>query len=206
MMVVRLRVSEPLGSSDWIHHRLPVRIGRHPEDDCQVLLSTSVPFHLELDWADERLILRVLGQSGVILVRIAGEMRELHGCELTTSAHEIEFAVGGVWVRASIEERALHRLIEAAEGAIDELLRDSARAAMRDDVTAARMVLAALVRGAVRVRAALAAAHDESTSPGSEYNDVTDALVRWAQAAIAATHLVAERVGGDERALIDSVK
>jgi hypothetical protein len=199
MKLVRLRVFEPSGTCERVHY-LPVRIGRHPHNDCQLADPAIARFHLELDWADDRFILRDMGMRNGVHVRVAGEMHELRAGEFTTAAREIEFAIGGVWVRASVEERRAHHVAEAAQSAVAELVEACAQATTCGDQSGVRHVLAALERGAITLRESLQAERErsETESPGLQV-DVWAGLVRWAQASIAAVTVLEELVSADCR-------
>jgi hypothetical protein len=189
MTRVRLFISDPQGTQEHVRY-LPVRIGRHPENDCCVHHRGVSRFHLELDWADSRLQLRDLGSRNGVLVRVAGEMRRLRGSELTTAAREVEFAIAGIWVRVEVEERALPGAAVAVQRAVEQLLQVCAHAAERDD--GARAVLGELERGLVLVRGILQA-QELSVADGPRNDlwvEVVGALRRWTQASIAAVSYV----------------
>jgi hypothetical protein len=196
MKIVRLFVSGPLGTCEYVRYRLPVRIGWQLQDECQ-LAHLQRSFHLELDWANDRLLLRDLGPCNGVLVRVAGEMREFRGRELTTASREIEFAIAGVWVRASVEERRLHRVAEAAHEAIEEIVAACARTSTRDDESGALRVLAALGRGAITLRGSLQADRELSEAERSGPQDeVAEALMRWTQTSVAVVSFIEEILEG----------
>jgi len=197
MKIIRLFFSEPLGTCECVQYHLPVRIGRHPHNDCQLRDPTISRFHLELDWIGDRLVLRDLGTRNGVHVRVAGEMRRLRGRELTTAAREIEFSIAGIWVRASVEERDAHQIAEAAQESAQDLLDACSPMLVTGDYTSALRVLTALGRGAVVLRGALQAARERLELGASDpYGDIGAALMRWTQASIAAVSFVEEVLEG----------
>ncbi|GAC1454378.1 MAG: hypothetical protein PVSMB1_03450 [Gemmatimonadaceae bacterium] len=192
MKIVRLRVSEPLGTCERVHY-LPVRIGGHPQNDCQLVDPAISRFHLELGWSHDRFVLRDLGARDSVHVRVAGEMHKLRAGELTSASREIEFAIAGVWVQARVEERRVHHIAEAAQQAVEELLEACAQAATCGDQSDTRRVLAALGRGALALRDSLQAERERPDPASSNSQDeVPAALIRWAQASIAAFGVLEE--------------
>jgi hypothetical protein len=180
MRIVRLSICEPLETCEWIYYQLPVRIAR-PER-----------FQIELDWANDGLILRDLGTPGRILVRIGDVLQELQGSELTTTASDLECAITGVWIRASVEERLAHPVAEAAQAAVEDLVGSCTEAyasAAHDRGLVALLVLAALERGALSLRSSLQA-------QAGGHDDVTAALARWTQASVAAITFIAGILDG----------
>jgi hypothetical protein len=164
-------VSRPLGDCESVHYRLPIRI------DCVV----------ELDWVEERLVLRDLGSEAGVQVRFAGEMRDLRGTEVTTAAREIEFAAAGAWVRAVLEERTASDVADVAQRAIDGVMAASSGGPELDDVERVARILTAVARGARCLRAALAAA---PPAESGRRDESAAALVRWMQAILAAVSAI----------------
>ena len=190
MKTVRLFVSEPLVDSESVHYRLPLRIGAHPANDYQLIHPAIAPFQFELDCNEDRFVLRDLGVREDVLVRVAGEMLKLHGRELTTAAEEIEFAVGGTWVRACVEVHDLPPICQAIQKGIDELV-----AAYRDapglvDQQGALRALTALGGAGIVLRQALRAELDRPLADRPTLpTDAIVSLMRWVQAALIAVEL-----------------
>jgi hypothetical protein len=193
MMVVRLQVSEPLGTAEFVHYGLPMRIGRpehhaHAHED-----PARARFYLELDWSHERLVLRDLGTPRGVLVRVADGMQQLRGRELTTASRNIEFAIAGTWMRASIEEHSGGVIAEVAQQAVDELLQSCARAAAGGDRPDWRQVLTALGDGANALRGSVQSSRRRGLAECPDTQDeVVAALMRWAQASVAAVSFIEE--------------
>jgi hypothetical protein len=190
MKIARLSISEPLGTSEWVHYHLPVRIGPPLQNDGASCSANDLPVHLELDWANDRLILRDLGTPNPILVRIAGAMQLLRGNELTTAATDIEFAIAGVWMRVSVEERSAHPIAEAAQAAVDQLVGCCTHARAEGERNAL-VLLAALERSTLALRGSLQADRERTEIGRSgEQDEVTAAITRWTQASVSAISVI----------------
>lgn len=103
MSRVRLRVSDRVGTLESIHYRCSVRLGRHPGNDCQLADPGVARFQLELAWRDERLVLRSLERCAGVRLRLGDRVHPLVGSELTTTAREVDLAIGTTVVRVAIE-------------------------------------------------------------------------------------------------------
>lgn len=184
MKIVHLSVFEPFGTCESVHYGLPVRI----DQDAHRGAAHS---RLELDWADDRLVVRDLGTHEGVRVRIAGEMRAFDGRELTTASRELEFAIAGTWFRVVVEERRADAVVEATQAAVNDVLDACAIPDDACEQDAVLNVLAALGRGSLVVRGSLQA-HQERTASErvAPQDDVLAVLMRWAQASMAAVSVI----------------
>jgi len=197
MTVVRLFVSEPLGRCERVRYRFPLRIGRDPRNDFQLVHPAVAQFHVELDRRADVFVLRDVGVRNDVLVRVGGEMRDLRGRELSTAADEIEFAIAGMWLRACVEVSTAHPIGERALQAAEDIL-TACRQSLGEagDDTALR-ALVAVKLGAVALRRWLKAELDHTEAQRSTLPaDVVSGLMHWAQALIGAVDLARAALDG----------
>jgi predicted component of type VI protein secretion system len=185
--------SEPV---ERCYSRFPVRLGRHPRNECQVVDTRVSRFHALFDRRGEALIVRdVDSQNGTVLLD-GTTPRILRGAEaIVEHGSRLALLVGGIRVQARLERDEFPELPdsfaptarEAARALFDicPLARERSLRA-RDGLTAAQAVLDSIFEGLASVRIALADGVDrrESGDDPTRLREPASALLQWTQATV----------------------
>jgi hypothetical protein len=183
---------------------LPVRIGRHPSNECQILDDQVSRFHAQVQCDGNALILRdVDSQNGTALVEGGdGAVRVLRAAEARSTEGSLTFFLGSVRIQAKIEAVGRDELpvafAPAARAATEALLevcvsRGLPLCGSDPSPETLRAVIDALFGNLLRIRTAL---HSEELQaegeggPQASRGDGTSALLEWAQATTLALRAV----------------
>jgi predicted component of type VI protein secretion system len=203
MTRLRLFVFDGSAVIERTYSRFPVRIGRHPQNECQILDPRVSRFHAQFDYAAGTLVFRdVESQNGTVVLEGAAG-RVLRGSEVRASDGRLAVLIGGVRVQARLEEHEGGELPDAFVPITREAARrlldacpvqgEHAASHARGALASAQPVLDALFAGLIAVRLAL---HTEETGaqsyrePPMKRSETTSALLEWTQASAVALRLI----------------
>jgi CheY-like chemotaxis protein len=104
MTHLRLFIFEGSEVLDRTYSRFPVRIGRHPRNECQLADSHVSRFHAQIECESGGLVVRDVGSANGTLLMEGASGRMLRGSGARSSDGELAFLLGYVRVLARIEE------------------------------------------------------------------------------------------------------
>ncbi|MGO8999200.1 MAG: FHA domain-containing protein [Polyangiaceae bacterium] len=188
MKRLRLFVFDGSAVVERTYSRLPIRIGRHPRNECQILDPRVSRFHALFDSEGETLVFRdVESQNGTVVLEGAlGQI--LRGTETRAPGGRLAVLIGGVRVQARLEEHEGSELPETFLPAV----RDAARALIgtcprhgdRDPESAQQMV-DALFESVLALRVGLQTDEADASSAGecvAKRSEAVASLLQWTQA------------------------
>jgi predicted component of type VI protein secretion system len=216
MTHLRLFIYEGSEVLDRSYSRFPVRIGRHPRNECQLVDSHISRFHAQIELESGALVVRDVGSENGTLIMEGASGRMLRGTGSRSSDGQLALLLGHVRVLARIEEGEREELPDAfapaAREAAQALLDACAPYATRVYAGAAgpetlHPVIDALFRNLLRLDSALQADNLDPVEGGTVHarrSETASALLNWTHASSVALRLLAhasERWCADEGAL-----
>jgi hypothetical protein len=217
MKRLRLFITDGSEVVERAFFELPVRIGRHATNDCQILDAQASRFHAQIDRDGDSLVVRDVSRNGTTVVGGVGEGgRILRGEEAKWSGGSLTLVVGIVRVRVELEPVGAEELpdsfVSAARAATKVLLeacepRGLPIWAGDPNPEILRGVIDALFRNLLQVRTALHPVAPEVASRRDvreARGEAATALLQWTHAttqALRAIELAFERTWprGDAR-------
>ena len=172
MKRLRLLAFSTSGVIERTYSRFPVRVGRHPQNDFQIIDSRVSRFHAQFHCEPDALVLRdVSSQNGtVVTVGPSAAVQVVRGADVRAPDGRLTVLVGGVRLEATIEDGDATELPDAFAPAV----RDAAQAAtsaceryqerFQGGIDATRPVLDALLDGLLMMRLGIHA--DETKAAG----------------------------------------
>lgn len=104
MKRVRLFIDDGAEAVERTFTRFPVRIGRHPTNEYQILDDQVSRFHAQLEYEGDSLVIRDLSRNGTTLVGgDGGGVRTLRAEEARSSEGSLTFVLGTVRIQAELE-------------------------------------------------------------------------------------------------------
>ena len=129
MKRLRLFASNTSGAIDRTYSRFPVRIGRHPQNELQIVDPRISRFHAQFDCESGVLVYRDVGsQNGtVVMDGVSGRvLRVVRGADVPAPDGRLAVLIGGVRLQARLEEGEAAELPDAfapaARGAASAIL------------------------------------------------------------------------------------
>ena len=216
MTHLRLFIYEGSEVHDRTYSRFPVRIGRHPRNECQLVDSHISRFHAQIECESGAIVVRDVGSENGTMIMEGQSFRMLRGTGARSSDGQLALLLGHVRVLARIEEGDREELpdgfVPAAREAAQALLDACAPHATPVYAGGAgpetlRPVIDALFRNLLRLEGALRGDDPEPVKGGTvnaRRSETASALLNWTHASGVALRLLAHasaRWCADEEAL-----
>src|SRR3984957_13085698 len=113
MTHLRLFIYEGSEVLDRTYSRFPVRIGRHPRNECQLVDSHISRFHAQIECESGALVVRDVGSENGTLIMEGASGRMLRGTGARSSDGQLALLLGHGRVLARIEEGEREELPDA---------------------------------------------------------------------------------------------
>jgi pSer/pThr/pTyr-binding forkhead associated (FHA) protein len=202
MTHLRLFVCDGTEVAEQTFSRFPIRIGRHPQNECQLHDVSVSRFHVQVDSGSRGITLRDLGSRNGTVILEGPSNRRLQGAS-DRFGDSVRFVVGNVHVLARLEDETPNAIPDEVVRVLRDASADLFRACVRrgfPNETGVRNIFDALYRNLFSVRTALQSSDASEDpvypEPMAARSEPVAAMLKWAQTTSVALRLLEHALDG----------